>query len=985
MDAHTKNFLFRFKNSIRCFTPALRQAYIKILSDFKNNPETSHFETVLTQDGFEDPTSVGVAHRMYWWFPTHFFKFQDALFRWEENCTQKDQLFLLNRHQITFVDLGCGAGAASAAVLSVIEQYQDHLENLSQRVDPIKVNFIGVDPFQSELNSYKQLLEEYASGLKGNKITVDIRTLCQPFPEVTDNLLAQLRLYKGHALIMGMSNLINWIWNEADPYLKQREHESLQRLESLEIESLKKIAVESNFDISYVMGIATKNKTRWWLVEKLSMFLEKLVQALSFGNRTFSGFWKIDAEVLFENPEGSRRSKDKANASSRFFVETISDLSPQYANDTRYKKLWSPESLERAWVKALTWINYEAFIDRVELKLFEIDYQTELKKLKSACLEKFYEYLNINFDFPYEFPKNEKVTRPKSLTRLEEQVASIALAIEFGNEIIGDIKDVSFSFQLARKDSEFMYRYWFELYSRYVDSILKNVGMNKILTTDLKSFYLNINQKKLLKILAQRLASSNLSYNLINKIIERDCHANHEVGYGILQGHSIAGLLANLFLQPVDERFLSTHVMQGRFFRFTDDVAITKVTSDAQPLESEDVNNFRNVLIEHDAKLVINEGKTKLYSNHTEFENKIRAHKDMDGISARFNKLLLPMFVMNNDYRREFNKSSLHFVYEYNELLECLGLYVSPEWLFRKLDEYTNQPKLLKSWYKILRGGYSVKFPALPSNASFQSRLEWAKEFEKLNPNWMAEKENVKKILAAIFNSSAMTLINPAEQEDLDTSLAARKIKFSLNRLSIFGGGDTANQTSWMLINRPWDINVWLACKNLGRSKLENELSYVIDNAKMSYVRAQALKALGTIRTPVATAKILNVLDNENERIERLMASEALLEINLWNDVSYERIMKWMEKDCSDPYLHKNIILVLAQAHPAKIKEYSATIGNDLHPVVNRALHYSLTKNSSENILWKPEPDVIRNYRAKSYPIIEELIQEEGSYKFGSP
>ncbi len=316
-------------------------------------------------------------------------------------------------------------------------------------------------------------------------------------------------------------------------------------------------------------------------------------------------------------------------------------------------------------------------------------------------------------------------------------------------------------------------------------------------------------------------------------------------------------------------------------------------------------------MLEHDAKVVINEGKTKIYGDHTEFENKVRSHKDMDGVSARFNKLLLPMFVMNNSYRREFNKSSLHFVYEYNELLERLGLHVSPEWLFRKLDEYTNQPKLLRGWYKILRGGYSVKFPTLPANASFQSRLEWAKEFEKLNPGWMAEKENVKQVLAAMFNNSAMILMNLAEQEDLDTSRAARKIKFSLNRLSIFGGGDTANQTSWMLINRPWDMNVWLACKNLGRSKLENELSHVIDHAKMSYVRALALKALGTIRTPSATAKILEVLDNGNERIERLMASEALLEINLWKDVSYERIMKWMEKDCGEPYLHKNIILIL--------------------------------------------------------------------------
>jgi hypothetical protein len=236
-----------------------------------------------------------------------------------------------------------------------------------------------------------------------------------------------------------------------------------------------------------------------------------------------------------------------------------------------------------------------------------------------------------------------------------------------------------------------------------------------------------------------------------------------------------------------------------------------------------------------------------------------------------------------------------------------------------------------------------------------------------------------------MFNSSVMALINLTEKDDVDTSHHARKIKFSSNRLSIFGGGDTANQTSWMLINRPWDISVWLACKNLGRSKLENELSYIIDNAKMSYVRSLAIKALGTVRTAFATEKVVDVLNNSNENIERLMASEALLEINLWNDVTYEQIMGWMEKDRSKPYLHKNVILILVQAYPDKLHEYLASLGEYIHPVVNRAIHYSKTKSSSDILLWRPEPEVIRDYRAKSYPIIEELIQEEGSYKFGSP
>ena len=139
------------------------------------------------------------------------------------------------------------------------------------------------------------------------------------------------------------------------------------------------------------------------------------------------------------------------------------------------------------------------------------------------------------------------------------------------------------------------------------------------------------------------------------------------------------------------------------------------------------------------------------------------------------------------------------------------------------------------------------------------------------------------------------------------------------------------------------------------------------------------------MRTPAAVQKVVEVLNNSNENLERLMASEALLEINLWNDVSYDRIMNWMEKDFVNPYLYKNTLLILAQAYPESFTAYLTSLDQNVHPVANRAIHYAETKSLSENFLWRPEPDVIRNYRAKSYPIIEELIQEEGSYKFGSP
>src|SRR5688572_8274187 len=140
MDALISEFLSSFKKSIRSFSPEIRGTYSRLLNEFKADPSTTQFDIISTKEGFEDPTLRGVAHRMYWWFPTHFFKFQDAILRWEEHSQSENKLFLIRRPQVTFIDLGCGAGAASAAMLSIIEQYQTFLKNKNFRIDPIVVN-----------------------------------------------------------------------------------------------------------------------------------------------------------------------------------------------------------------------------------------------------------------------------------------------------------------------------------------------------------------------------------------------------------------------------------------------------------------------------------------------------------------------------------------------------------------------------------------------------------------------------------------------------------------------------------------------------------------------------------------------------------------------------------------------------------------------------------------------------------------------------
>ena len=185
--------------------------------------------------------------------------------------------------------------------------------------------------------------------------------------------------------------------------------------------------------------------------------------------------------------------------------------------------------------------------------------------------------------------------------------------------------------------------------------------------------------------------------------------------------------------------------------------------------------------------------------------------------------------------------------------------------------------------------------------------------------------------------------------------------------------------------SQPWNIPVWLSCRGLARAGLQQELFHIIDVSSSSYVRANALKALGHVRPNQSAEYLARVLDGNAEFIEKLMASEALLETNFWHDISETRIEFWLNQTKEQPYLHKNIILIFAQSYPQSFAGYIASLRTEnIHPIVNRAIHYAKTKPLGENILWRPEPAVIRKYRAKSYPIIEELLHDVGSYKFVS-
>jgi len=961
---------------VRAFPPCLRQTYAELMHSHRTNPATQGYEQVETKTGLKNQSPKGVAHRMYWWFPTHFFKFHDTLVRSEQRCGKLGQAFLLERPKVVFVDLGCGAGAASAAVLAMLEQYQAYCETHKVPVTPVQVCLIGLDPVAAELDMYHQLVGDYSSRLARLHISVDIQTISEPFPEGTDRLISILSLVQGHVLIVGMSNLINWIWNECDQHLQAGDLAAIERLQPAEALAIRRIADETAFNSYHIIGIATKSRRLRYLAAKLSELLAKVAASLRLANRPFGTGWSNDTEVLFENPEGSRWVRDRPQATSQYYVEGIIDHGPDYVQDRRFGRALSSESLEVAWAKVRSYVRYESLTDEVELRLFEHDLDLNLQRFAAACRDRCFELLNTSHDLAYQFPKGADATRPKALPRFEEQVISAAVCLAFAKELRGPVPGVSYSHRLSTRRNEFLYEFWFALHREYLSDIMRSLDENRVCSADVQSYYVHVPQSRLAALLRERITDSSRCMGILSRIVCRDCHDPHSSGYGIVQGHASAGVFANVMLQPVDSQLVHKHTMRGRYFRFADDFTVTRVEESAEKV----CDAIQQELSALDTNLRLNSEKT-FYGDRHEYIKRIRGSKELDSLSRRFRALLLPIFIMNRQYRRQFKQSEWPFAYRYRELLEGLGLYFTPEWLSRKVYQYSAFRRRRRASGR----KWTLRWPAFSLTVSESGRTEWMRQFELANLPWIEERNALKGALSSTLTRAASRILATSlAKEELRRSI--RDLRFSLYRLSVLGIDSVASEVVDLLTTQPWCLPPRLACQALARILHEDDLCRVLDDTDSTYVRAMALRALGKIRSENSVSLLAAALDRGSEPIERLMASEGLLDANLWRSLEFDRIQRWLENEAGSPYVQKNIVLILAQAYPESAAAVLNELGNgNQHPIVCRAIHYVDTKPKGENLLWKAEPDVLRKYRAKSYPLIEELMGDVGSYTIPSP
>ncbi|MFF5935994.1 RNA-directed DNA polymerase [Streptomyces sp. NPDC012508] len=168
-----------------------------------------------------------------------------------------------------------------------------------------------------------------------------------------------------------------------------------------------------------------------------------------------------------------------------------------------------------------------------------------------------------------DYPKNAITFRPLARFSARDRLIYDALVYSVGASIDAQIQRPVYSYRWNHKAGK--PRFWFGPWKRMQTEARRTLGSDKRLrmaTLDVSSFYEHIDVEILADDLACVSRRGGASKNL-NRFLTSFQRINH--AWGLPQGSDASGVLANLYLAPVDEH-LSKNKFQ--FLRYSDDIMI---------------------------------------------------------------------------------------------------------------------------------------------------------------------------------------------------------------------------------------------------------------------------------------------------------------------------------------------------------------------------------------------------------------------------
>ncbi|MCO5210770.1 MAG: reverse transcriptase domain-containing protein [Caldilinea sp.] len=544
-------------------------------------PAIAHNQYRIDDETFE---SIGSQFCRY--FPAHFFKAYAAQRDMESACfAEENDTRFLGWPATTLIDIGCGAGAVSLAHLALVLRFQQHLLENGSSISPIDVYLIGIDTNQYMLDLYKQMVERFSKMLTPYLIRVQFDIVKAAFPS---NEISQIfRLPKPvqcHYALIGLSNIIRpldemyrrdeTVWIEKISQALQDEPFTESSFGSAESRIIEKFMDEWQVDRLGILGIVTKSRSAQGIPWKqyLTEINGRIVKRLAKQHEiTVNGIFD-DRECMIANPKQSlwRTRNKKVEHRINFSWRHLEISNRSFVQDEQWHQLLAYSNLELAWARARNYALREALTDEVELRLFDVDTEFKLRRLRAFMLMKAWDRLNTRHLVQFDSPKSVSESRPKTIARLEEQILATALIQLYGHNAA---REKSYSYRLKTDGGEFLYEYWLNAWKSFIADTHELAQDRSVLRADIREFYKHIEQDSLMTIASRTFQlTSKRTNELLGALIKRNCGTGHLPGFGLPQGHIASGYWADIFLSKLDKLIESEFPQNVAFARYADDM-----------------------------------------------------------------------------------------------------------------------------------------------------------------------------------------------------------------------------------------------------------------------------------------------------------------------------------------------------------------------------------------------------------------------------
>ncbi|MGL4500669.1 MAG: reverse transcriptase domain-containing protein [Planktothrix sp.] len=750
-----------------------------------------------------------------------------------------------NTH-ICLVDIGCGSGAVSIAFVETILRLQ--LEKKLK--NKVFLYCLAIDLNEGTLAIYNQLMlklknkfflnDSIKIELQYNILPRSIRESVSPVIQYLTEKREDWKIPCLQRVFMINSTVVDLLYQQykseeekykslsdlgVDPEIIANNYPEYSREYAL---AYKQILEEVAIDNLSVITIGTNRDLG--TVQEMSNALGFAFESKHHTERVFTG----EEKVNYENPWGSffRDKGIKYNPHPvTFSVDITTITSASLQNDQDWNNVINLENLELAWVRVRHNFIKESIADEIEIRLFQTNLESNLSNLQKQLVAYIREIAKTDDTIAYKIPKNSSTTRPRMLSRMEEEILGTAIIQKLGHKIDSFQSKSSFAYRLARtdgnKNTEYLYEPWFGSYFKeFLPRIRQSAQKYRdgiIIKLDIKSYYMNILQPELLELATLELRTKSARIQWLLKLLLSRNFEEHEVNRGLSQGGIGSGFWANLYLSSVDARFGSENQeWDVKYYRYADDIILLVPNPENAPQVVKDLEKDLEQL-----GLSLNPEKTLLFDKVDKFLEYYKPDNELDDLQKKFDNLLNPLWKMNSSYREKFrqyfssDEQWNYFITLYNHCLESLNIYVSVDDLSRKIYKHLfSNPK---KYSKVVQ----LNFADLPlTDDNFHVEECWLVAFTELNSEWMEEKNHIRERCKVLFLKN-FAAINEIKDNKFALEKAERSLRFSISKLAILGYDDIKDLLVELLCKRPWVL----------RSKISGVMEYLARQGHHSEIR----------------------------------------------------------------------------------------------------------------------------------------------------